>query len=123
MHRTLFLVVTMCCFAMPTLASAATCDGQQLHDDLQWAIQNNGQFCASHQAFEDLINGACHKNPGQMNQGFANCKPYDGQYAITNWNSCLLALRVNMTLETAFEWRALKPSDCGLPPSAKRKRR
>jgi hypothetical protein len=66
MHKTLFLIVAMCGSAMPTLASAATCDGQQLMDDLQWAIMDNGQHCASHQAFEDLINGACHRNNNQM---------------------------------------------------------
>ena len=119
MHKTLFLIVAMCCSAMPTLASAAACDGQQLLDDLQWAIMDNGQLCASHQAFEDLINGACHKDPNQMNQGFTNCHPYDGQSGLDNWNRCILAARVSATLETAFKWHALTPADCGLPPSTK----
>jgi hypothetical protein len=123
MQKTLFLIVAMCGSAMPTLASAATCDGQQLMDDLQWAIMDNGQHCASHQAFEDLINGACHRNNNQMNQGFTNCHPYDGQYGLDNWNSCPLGARQNLTLKTAFAWRALTPAECGLPPSMKRKKR
>ncbi len=85
MRRTLFLIVTLCCSAMPTLASAAACDSQELLDDLQWAIMDNGQRCASHQAFEDLINGACHRDTNQMNQGFTNCHPYDGQSGLDNW--------------------------------------
>ncbi len=36
MHKTLFLIVTLCCSALPTLASAAACDSQELRDDLQW---------------------------------------------------------------------------------------
>ncbi len=123
MHKTLFLIVTLCCSALPTLASAAACDSQELRDDLQWAIMDNGQRCASHQAFEDLINGACHRNLDQMNQGFANCHPYDGQSGLDNWNSCPLGARQTVTIETAFEWRALTPAECGLPPSTKRKRR
>ena len=123
MHKTLFLIVAMSCSAVPTLASAAGCDGQQLLDDLQWAIMDNGQRCASHQAFENLINGACHDNLSQMNQGFTDCHPYDGQYGLDNWNSCLLGVRVSVTLKTAFQWRALTPAECGLPPSMKQKKR
>lgn len=116
MRRTLFLIVTLCCSAMPTLASAAACDSQELLDDLQWAIMDNGQRCASHQAFEDLINGACHRDTNQMNQGFTNCHPYDGQSELDNWNSCPVGARQNLAIKTAFEWHALTPSRVR-PPS------
>lgn len=123
MHKTLFLIVTLCCSAAPTLAFAAACDTQEMFDDLQWAIMDNGQRCASHQAFEDLINGACHRDNNQMNQGFTNCHPYDGQSGLDNWNSCPLGARQNLTIKTAFQWHALTPAECGLPPSMKRKKR
>ncbi len=123
MHKTLFLIAAMCCSAVPTLAFAAACDTQEMFDDLQWAIMDSGQRCASHQAFEDLINGACHRDNNQMNQGFTNCHPYDGQYGPIIGTVARLALAKILTLKTAFEWRALTPAECGLPPSMKRKKR
>jgi hypothetical protein len=50
-----------------------------------------------------------------MNQGFSNCHPYDGQYGLDNWNSCVVGVRVTATIKMAFEWHALTPAECGLP--------
>ena len=123
MYRALFLVATLCCSAAAARAAEPACDAEQLIDDLQVEIQNNGQHCASHDAFEDLTNGACHRDANLLNQGFTNCQPYDGSSGLDNWNGCPLNVRMNLTFKIAVASRVFKPSDCGIPLSTRRHKR